>query len=203
MIELVGAATLMGLVGSLHCVGMCGVFALACGGRRTHVASWQAGKLGTYMALGALAGWFGSVLPGPALPVQLLAASLVIWFGAAAMGLVPEPGALPWLSRIGASLLGGPGRLSRAAFGAVNGLLPCGLVYAALGLAVSAGSAASGAATMAAFGLGTVPALSLFALTGGAVARRGPRVRRALAVTATIAGLWVVARRGGMIPLVH
>lgn len=203
MIELVGAAALMGLVGSLHCVGMCGSFALACGGRTSHVASWQLGKLATYVVLGTMAGWFGGVLPGPALPVQLVAATLVIWFGAAALGLVPEPGALPGLSRIGAAILRRPGVLSRATFGAVNGLLPCGLVYAALGLAVAGGSAMAGGVTMAAFGMGTVPALSVFAMSGDVLARRDPRLRAALAVTATLAGLWVVVRRGGMLPPVY
>jgi sulfite exporter TauE/SafE len=50
--------------------------------------------------------------------------------------------------------------------GLLNGLLPCGLVYAYLALAASAGNLFTGAAVMALFGLGTLPALILTGMTG-------------------------------------
>jgi sulfite exporter TauE/SafE len=203
LIELAGAALLMGFAGSLHCVGMCGPFALACGGRSAHVASWQAGKLLTYIVLGGVAGALGGSMPGPVWIVQLLAVGLVLWFGAAALGLLPEPAAIPGLSSGAARLLSKPGLTSRAAFGALNGLLPCGLVYAALGLALAAERPIEGAFVMGAFGLGTSPVVSVFALAAGDLTIGRPRLRKVLAVGASLTGLWVVVRRGGMLPPIH
>ena len=204
VIELFGAALLMGLVGSVHCVGMCGPFALACGGRWAHVAAWQAGKVGSYMALGALAGLTGAVLPGPAWIQQLLSAGLIVWFGGAAAGVLPEPAVrLPGLTRLASRSVATGDLPTRALFGAANGVLPCGLVYAALGLAVSAGSAAGGALAMVAFGVGTAPLLTGLAFSAHRVAHRHPRTRRALALVAVIAGLWVVVGRGGAPEATH
>jgi sulfite exporter TauE/SafE len=197
LIEILGAAALMGLVGSLHCVGMCGPFALACGGRTAHVVAWQGGKLASYAALGALGGWTGAIMPGPAWIPQLLSAALIVWFGGAAAGVLPEPSIrLPFLTGFAGRTLGTGSPLTRFAFGAANGVLPCGLVYAALGLAVSAGGAARGALAMTAFGLGTAPLLTTVALSAHRVVNRHPRARRALALVAVLAGLWVVAGRG-------
>ena len=203
MAELAGAAFLMGVVGSLHCIGMCGPFALMCGGRAGHLAGWQLGKVATYMTLGAIAGGVGAITPGPAWLAQAVAAVLIVWFAAAALGLVPEPSAtLPGLHRIGARVAGARGTGARMAFGVVNGLLPCGLVYAALGLAIASERPGAGAVVMAAFGLGTAPLLTVLGSSTGALGGKHPRVRRGLAVAASLAGLWVVARRGG-VPMAH
>ena len=204
LIEILGAAALMGLVGSLHCVGMCGPFALSCGGRASHVAAWQAGKLVTYSALGAVAGFTGAVLPGPAWLPQIFSAVLIVWFGAAMAGLLPEPTVqLPGLTRFATRAAGKRDVGSRLVFGAANGLLPCGLVYAALGLAIASGEAATGALAMIAFGLGTVPLLTTVAFSAHRILHQHPRARRALAVVATLAGLWVVASRGSGMPMPH
>jgi sulfite exporter TauE/SafE len=204
LIEILGAAFLMGLVGSLHCVGMCGPFALACGGRPSHVVAWQAGKLASYAGLGAIAGLTGAIMPGPAWVPQLLSAALIVWFGGAAAGVLPEPSVrLPFVTGFAARSLGTGSPVTRFAFGAANGVLPCGLVYAALGLAVSAGGATTGSLAMIAFGLGTAPMLTTVALSAHRLAHRYPRARKALAVVAMLAGLWVVAGRGGSTEAMH
>ena len=59
MTEALAAAALAGLVGSPHCIGMCGSFALACGGRVSHTLAWNLGRTLTYTSLGALAGLAG------------------------------------------------------------------------------------------------------------------------------------------------
>jgi len=56
--------------------------------------------------------------------------------------------------------------LSLFLFGIINGFLPCGFVYVAIGGAITTGSAVSGAAFMALFGLGTTPVLLATALLG-------------------------------------
>jgi sulfite exporter TauE/SafE len=188
----------MGVVGSVHCVGMCGPFALACSGRAAHVLTWQGGKLATYGLLGAVAGFTGASLPGPSWLPQVVSGSLIVWFGAAMAGVVPEPSVtLPGVSRLATRAAARGDLLSRAIFGAANGLLPCGLVYAALGLAISAETAATGALAMIAFGLGTSPLLTTVAFSAHSLVHQRPRARRVLALVATLAGLWVVASRGG------
>lgn len=202
MFELVGAALVMGLVGSPHCIGMCGPFALACSGRPAHMAGWQLGKLTTYTLIGVLAGAFGAVIPGPAWLAQIVSAGLIVWFAAAMAGLVPEPSLhVPGVTQLATRAATRNDLVSRFAFGAANGLLPCGLVYAAVGLAVAAGTPQGGALVMAAFGLGTAPVLTTFALSARTLLARRPGARRALAVVISIAGVWVVVRRGGITPL--
>ena len=52
MIQLIAGAGVAGLVGSLHCIGMCGCFAVACGGSARESFFWHAGRLTTYVVLG-------------------------------------------------------------------------------------------------------------------------------------------------------
>lgn len=84
------AALLAGVVGSPHCMGMCGGFAMACGGARQGVA-WHLGRLTTYATLGAIAATFGAILQGPSWIATAVATILLVWFAAALGGLVPEP----------------------------------------------------------------------------------------------------------------
>lgn len=204
MFELAGAALLMGLVGSPHCAGMCGPFALACTGRPAHVAGWQIGKAATYGVIGVTAGVAGAWIPGPTWVVQALSVVLILWFGAAMAGLVPEPSLrLPGVERLAVHTGREDDLFSRIVFGAVNGLLPCGLVYAAAGLAVAAGTPIGGAVVMLAFGLGTAPLLTTFAFSATTLLNRRPAARRVLAIVLSVAGVWVVVRRGGPMPPMH
>jgi hypothetical protein len=188
-------ALVAGLLGSGHCLGMCGslVAALAlCGeGRRGGLAFqalYHAGRLATYTLIGLLAGWLGAAAAGGgafagAGRILLLFSDLfVILLGLGSAGLfracnvagleggVPVgafAGALRALRRLPAGLVALP-------LGLLFGLLPCGLLYA---MALTAGQSAApmaGGATMLAFGLGTTPALFLF---GGAAQWLGSRAR--------------------------
>lgn len=199
MLPTITAAALAGLVGSPHCVGMCGPFALACGNRLRDSLAWHAGKILTYATLGAVAGWTGRSVPGPAWVASAISAALVIWFAAALAGLAPEPTLrVPGLTRLAGRTARRDGLASRLLFGVANGLLPCGLVYAALGIAVASADPRTGALAMAAFGVGTVPALSAFALGVRRLATDRPWTRKALAVLVLLTGLWIVAQRHRM-----
>ena len=77
----------------------------------------------------------------------------------------------------------------------LTGLLPCGLVYAALGLSLGAGSALGGAATMAAFGLGTSPALTFAAVSARSLMRRLPYGRPIMAGAVLVLGLGALSVR--------
>ena len=190
------AAALAGIIATPHCAAMCGGFATACGKHTRGMMAWHTGRLGTYALLGVVAGAFGRVLPGPAWLPAALSAVLLTWFAASFAGLVPQPSArLPGLTRAASWLLRREGVLPRVAFGALNGLLPCGMVYAALALAVAAGSPEIGALTMVAFGLGTVPGLSVLALGMRRFAARGIWQRRALAALMLAVGAWSIGSR--------
>ena len=155
MLPAISAAALAGLVGSPHCLGMCGSFALACGGRVAHTAAWHAGRILTYAGLGVLAGLVGHSVPGPTWVATAVSATLVVWFAAGLAGLVPEPALrIPGLTRLATRAASRGDLGSRFLFGMATGLLPCGLVYATLGIAVASGDPLTGGLAMAAFGPG-------------------------------------------------
>lgn len=201
-----GAALLAGIVGSPHCMGMCGGFAVACGGARQGLP-WHVGRLTTYAVLGALAATFGAVLPGPDWLASAVAAALLVWFAAALAGLVPEPTLkIPGVARLAtrAARAAPGGRFApRFTLGLATGLLPCGLVYAALAIPVAAGDAWTGALSMIAFGLGTVPALALVAAGARKLTLRRIGLRRVAAALVLTLGLLSVGMRQGRLGPSH
>ena len=177
------ALFLVGLLGGGHCIGMCGgiVGALSMGGgaRFSLHLAYNAGRIASYGAAGALAGLLGGGFDaaGQALSGQLpvrvalyLAANLMlILLGLYLMGATRS---LHWVERAGQRLWQSvqpltrrflPVRSAAQAFplGLLWGWLPCGLVYSSLVTALTGGSAGRGAALMLAFGLGTLPNLLL------------------------------------------
>jgi uncharacterized protein len=176
-----------GLIGSLHCIQMCGPLVVACSmplghqPRTTQLlgqVAYNAGRMLTYGALGVVAGAAGGIvhvagrlagieqaaalIGGVAL---LVAAAVMVGFGTPGGGRtapitirrVFRPASV--LSKTVATLVGSPSPLAKGAMGLMLGLLPCGLVYAALVQAAATSTAWGGAATMLAFGAGTSGAL--------------------------------------------
>uniref|UniRef100_A0A7C2K149 Sulfite exporter TauE/SafE family protein n=1 Tax=Schlesneria paludicola TaxID=360056 RepID=A0A7C2K149_9PLAN len=205
--------TLGGLLGSSHCVGMCGGFAVMLGLHRKTLGEnlraqlvFSLGRLASYAALGGAAGFAGRTLVQrmPALvnvpAVLSLAAGLfLLWEGLQATGLLRRrPSALGpacLFSPLFATLIKVPALRSTFSAGVFTGLLPCGLVYAFVSLAASSGDLGQGALTMLAFGIGTVP---LMVLTGtgamllGATARQ--RLWRVAAWSVVVTGVLTVGR---------
>lgn len=197
-LPLVFGAFLAGLAGSPHCVLMCGAFASACARPVPGLGAWHAGRLVGYAVLGSLAGAFGALIPGPTWLPSAIAVALLCWFAAGLAGLLPEPRLrLPGWPRAGRLLDQDRGLGARFLFGVVNGFVPCGLVYSALSLPVALADAAAGALAMLAFGVGTLPALSVAALTLRRLSPTTLAGRRVLAVAVLCAGLWSVAVRSG------
>ena len=185
---------LAGLVGgALHCAGMCGPFVLSqamADAERTAdarygewrrlagaaLAPYHLGRLTTYTLLGAVAGSitalfaatesFGWLAGG----LLVLAAVLMVM---QALGLTLGAGrTLPnILARPASRLSTGRHATTRYALGVVLGFLPCGLLYGALAAAAGTASPAEGGIAMAAFALGTAPAL-LAVGWGGLILRR-------------------------------
>jgi sulfite exporter TauE/SafE len=199
MIAYLSSAFLAGLVGSLHCIGMCGGFAVACGGRARDTLLWHGGRIATYAILGALAGAFGAMMPGPGWVVGLLSTLLILWFAAGLAGLVPEPHlSIPGVKNLTAELARRTNLVARFAFGMATGLLPCGLVYASLGIPVAASDPLVGALAMMAFGVGTAPALTAVAMGLRRIVLGNMALRRALAVGVVMAALWSIGMRSGV-----
>lgn len=202
MLATIGAALVAGLLGTPHCLGMCGGFVAACSRRRGGAWPWHAGRLATYAVLGAIAGSAGAVIGGmgPRWLAPAVSAVLLGWFALSLAGVVQAPSLrVPGLTRAASRAGREEGIGWRVLFGAATGLLPCGMVYAALGIAVASGGTGAGALTMLAFGLGTIPGLAVMAVAlqrfvAGAIWRR-----RALAALVLVTGLWTVwgrAQRG-------
>jgi len=203
----VGGAVLMGLFGGLHCVAMCGPIAavLCTDADRRGVdlrvgAATNAGRLVTYAVLGAGLGALGGQLSASLelanaqLTARLVAAAALIVAGARLSGVLRARararGSTAPVSRSWGELLRrSPGVLPAFARGLVWGLLPCGLVYAALALALAAGSAPLGALCMLAFGVATLPAIGVATFLAG---RATPWLRHA-AIRATAGLLLIVS----------
>ncbi len=210
------AALLAGLLGGVHCVGMCGGIVAAFSFRadgakppfRLHVG-YNIGRVLSYTLFGALAGALGASLNLLDIrPLQLalyvLAQGVMILLGLYLAGwnswvLVFEKagGALwsraqPFFRKL-LPVKTLPGALLA---GMVWGWLPCGLVYSILVAALASGSATSGAALMLAFGLGTLPNLlgmALFAQHIQPFVQR-PAVRKAAGLMVAGFGVWGLVR---------
>ena len=196
----------IGFLGSLHCIGMCGglVSALSLSRACTWwpgLLAYQAGRLTTYALLGVTVGLFGLSLQqlGSVSLLQnglaILAGLMMATMGLNLAGLMPDPFARMALRITKGSTLAR--RFSQAArnstifgwltAGMANGLLPCGLVYAALSLALASSDLRVAASLMVAFGLGTVPAMLLTPVLVSAL----PAIKRGKAMK--IVGILLIA----------
>lgn len=187
-------AFLMGLAGSGHCAVMCGGVAAAACGRPKASLGFNLGRIATYTALGAVAGGIAAMSTFFAVALRPLAAIALVGLGLHLAGItnvfskVEKIGAPVW-KRI-APLTKKP--LHTAILGALWGFVPCGLVYAALAVAASSGSAILGALSMLAFGVGTLPVMGTIAALAGSVATRflaRPLVRRTAGLFVLLLGI--------------
>jgi sulfite exporter TauE/SafE len=224
-VESLTAAFLVGLLGGTHCLGMCGgiVGALSTGlsgqvreSRWRYLAAqlaYNTGRIASYtfagLLVGAFAGQVGETGILQGMPVgRYLAGVIMILLGIYLAGwwqtlrYLEKAGARLWkyLEPLGRRWL--PVRQAGQAFllGLVWGWLPCGMVYAALAMAMATGSAAGGGATMLAFGLGTLPTLLTVGLAYNALRRflQDPRVRTAAGILVILLGLvMLLASPGG------
>lgn len=203
-----------GLLGSAHCIGMCGPLAITLGAgsafrpnvRRQLV--YSAGRIFTYSFCGAAAGFAGVWLTQQSRALVVSQAWLAIAAGVALilMGLATA-GILPRLASraFGRMSCGGavglktfltaPGWSSVFLAGIGTGFIPCGLVYAFLLKAGSTGSLWLGGLTMALFGLGTIP-LMVATGVGGSLLSLAARARiyRVAAWCVVFAGALTVVR---------
>jgi sulfite exporter TauE/SafE len=204
---------IMGLVSSAHCIGMCGgimgaltmaIPAQAKTARWMILVAYNLGRISSYALMGILVGLFAeqfAALGGGAI-LRVLAGTLLI-----AMGLyladwwrgltkLENVGRYLWvyIQPIGKHLMP-VNSLPKALFlGALWGWLPCGLVYAALALAMTQPAPLLAGTAMLAFGLGTLPAVLAAGVAAHQLTRimQQRKVRIGLAVIVIAFGIWTI-----------
>lgn len=179
------SGVVVGILGSLHCAAMCGPIALALPGgeseRRRSLAGrllYNAGRVAAYIVLGAFLGSLGGLF---ALAGLQQAVSIAV--GAIMILALVFPSVAHWTSarwspaaRLHTTLRAGFGMFlqrrtlsSLFGLGLLNGLLPCGLLYAALGAATALGEPVRGMVFLGGFGVGTLPIMLGIGLLGKTV----------------------------------
>jgi len=209
------SAFVVGLLGGVHCAGMCGgivgalSFGLPDSGRRWSILiAYNAGRISSYTVAGALMGALGFYFSG-LLPVQtaqrllltlaglflvLMGLYLAGWWNA--LSRIERFGGLLWrrIEPLGRGLLPVRSVHQGFALGLLWGWLPCGLVYSALVWTVAAGGALEGALLMLAFGLGTLPNLLLMGVAAAQLNRwvRSPAIRAIAGALVILFGLMLL-----------
>jgi len=206
-----------GLLGSAHCVGMCGGFAVSIGlGSRSIAANirrqlvYTAGRIFTYSFFGVAAGYAGFWIAGKAnlwinaqAALSLIAGLLLVAHGLLALGIVPHRfwprlpggGSVCLAGSFVGSFLASPRLSSVLVAGVLTGFLPCGLVYGYLALASSSANIGVGLLTMCLFGAGTAP-LMILAGAGGSLLSHAARrnLMRISAICVALTGLISIGR---------
>ena len=201
MVTVITIAFTMGLIGSLHCIGMCGPLALSIpvqhkrrSERLLSAFLYNAGRVTTYAVAGLLFGFAGK-----AVAFTGVQNGLSLWMGILILVyvLIPKHYAgntavskhlngffLLLRTRLG-HLFNSKASSTLYVIGLLNGLLPCGMVYLALVSAAATGTPLKGALFMAIFGAATVPALFTIMLAGNWMGQ-GLRLRLRRAVPALL-----------------
>jgi uncharacterized protein len=206
-----------GLLGSAHCIGMCGGFAVGIGLGSSGLAAnvqrqlvYTCGRIFTYAFFGVAAGYAGYWMAGRArmwinaqAVLSAIAGIVLVTEGLRALGIVPRRF---WAKRAGgtapclAGTFVGPfltsSRWSDVLLaGVFTGFLPCGLVYGYLALASSSANVVEGLLIMSLFGAGTAP-LMILAGAGGSLLSHAARrnLMRVSAVCVALTGLISIAR---------
>lgn len=217
------AALLLGLAASGHCLVMCGGISAALGvatapgvngrPRALLLVGYQLGRIASYTLAGWLLGGALGVVIGlldieaVRRTLRALSAFALLLGALVAFGRVRDPGFAIgrrlWgrIAPLGRRLLPVTSLPRALAFGMVWGWMPCGFVYTVLMIAALQGAALDSAATMAAFGLGTLPSMLVAAFGAQRIARLGahPAARQGAgwvllaSATLTLVGPWLPA----------
>jgi len=209
--ELFITAFTIGLVGSFHCIGMCGpiAFALPTKSKATHhkIISgiiYNLGRITTYVLFGLL---FGIVGQGISTASSQQIISIVLGVVFILSVIIPKSliNKINPTSTIGfyiSSVKNSLGKLLSSSstpnlilIGLLNGLLPCGLVYAAIGGSIATGNATEGALFMLAFGLGTLPMMFSAVLLSNFISIKfRNRIKRVIPVFIILLGCLFILR---------
>jgi len=209
---------LIGLFGSVHCIGMCGGItgALTMGlpsssrhpqlSKVPYLAGYNLGRITSYILAGLLVGFIGSqaelvidrhnlLLGGRILAAVfmiLLGLYLASWW--TLLTQLERLGSIVWtrIEPLGRRLLPVRNPLHALGLGLVWGWLPCGMVYSVLGMALVSGSTIKGGLLMASFGIGTLPMLLAMGATAISLRKLVSRslLRQLAGSVIILFGLW-------------
>jgi len=202
------AAISLGLLGSMHCVGMCGPLALALPIHNKSTAAkiysvlvYNIGRALTYCLFGVLFGMIGrgfavfglqqiiSVILGSLILISILVPRLYSFEETLFYSQLNK------LKQIISNYFTRSGLSSFFIVGLLNGLLPCGLVYMAVAGAIATGNVVNGALFMAAFGLGTIPAMFGLMWFGNLISiKRRTLIRKAFPYMMSLIAIMMILR---------
>ncbi len=210
---MIWAAFILGLFGSLHCVGMCGPIVLALPLTTRDKSKvilqstiYHAGRILTYAILGAILGSLGWMISLAGFQKILTIGLGITLILSAVFSFSIERqfvrkgifvNMVAWIKSRFSKLLVVSGASSAFKLGMLNGILPCGLVYIALAGAVTTGGSSSGAFYMSAFGFGTLPMLLAVMIIGNVHKQKVFRFRKWIPVILVLFGMLLIFR--GMI----
>lgn len=201
----------IGLVGSFHCIGMCGPIAFALPVKSTSffhkiisAILYNSGRLTTYVLFGLLFGIIGQGISTASTQQTIsIALGVILIFSVILPKSVinkinPTSTIGFYISKVKTSL----GKLLQSSstpnlifIGLLNGLLPCGLVYAAIGGSIATGSVTDGALFMLAFGLGTLPMMFSAVLLSNFISLSfRNKIRKTIPVFVIILGVLFIVR---------
>lgn len=202
----------LGLVGSTHCLGMCGPIALAIPMSTSQrlllvfqALKYNLGRVLTYALLGAVFGLLGMgvALAGwqkgfsIAIGILLLfAAFFSLNWESRLANSSPLAGFFHFIKKQIGKLLYNNSNQSHLLIGIFNGFLPCGMVYLAIAGAISTGSVLNGMLFMALFGLGTMPLMLGLMLLGNTVKPSFKKILRSFAPFIMVAFALLLIARG-------
>jgi len=209
------SALILGLLGSFHCVGMCGPIAFLLPVDRTsnirktsQIFVYHFGRILAYALLGLIFGLVGKglYLFGMQQRLSIMVGVLMIvivlipkrWFSKFS---ISKP-LYQLISKLKSSLGEALKKKTTDTFltiGFLNGFLPCGLVYMAIFGAIAMGSAAEGSLYMALFGLGTVPLMTTAIYMGSMISGKVKKyIRRSIPVFMVLFGCLFILRGMGL-----
>lgn len=203
------AAISIGLLGSIHCIGMCGPIAFALPIDRNSSLNilssnliYNLGRLTTYFLIGAILGGLGMSLSlfGVQQGLSIFIGALIVLSVIIPLSKLNKNSfsfiskALITLKTLVAKSLGRKSKLNLFFIGLLNGLLPCGLVYMALAGSTAMVDPIKGGLFMLSFGLGTIPLMLSIGVYGNKIRLKFPIIRKATPVFILLIGLFFIIR---------
>lgn len=205
------AAISLGLLGSFHCIGMCGPIALALPvhhfsplEKYLGILLYNLGRILTYTLLGVLFGLLGqsfylggfqqilSIIIGSLLLVSVFV-SHTNWFKIPSLGFI-----YVFINSVKlqlGNLFNRRGLHFLFLIGLMNGLLPCGLVYLGIAGAIASGDYLKGAEFMLYFGIGTVPIMYAVAFFGQFISLKYRNfIRRSMPIVVSVMAVLLIVR---------
>lgn len=212
--DLFYAALIFGLLTGFHCIGMCGPIAISLPldnnsfiKKLTGGVVYNFGRVVTYTLMGALFGLIGQgfAIAGFQQWVSIVIGALMVlsvFFPLLFTKVSANTPLNKIVNKVKSSLglLFGKRSISSLFFiGLLNGLLPCGPVYVAIGLSLAGGNVLFGAVYMAVFGLGTIPIMLSLSLLGNYISGAfKAKIRKIVPIFIVLLGMWFIIKGMGL-----